>query len=114
MKTKATFICILVFILLASSINVDAANLSASSLAANEPWSLEYVDRDEGAGVGTHVSIAHHPKTGAAYISYYDAKNGDLWMAHESHLVRGIVPIIIGNVLWSIQPVTLASLVQLT
>ncbi len=83
MKTKATFICILVFILLASSINVDAANLSASSLAANEPQSLEYVDRDEGAGVGTHVSIAHHPKTGAAYISYYDAKNGDLWMAHE-------------------------------
>lgn len=83
MKTKAPFICILVFILLAGSINVDAANLSVSKPPANEPWSKMHVDKYAGANVGTHVSIAHHPKTGAAYVSYYDAKNKDLWMAHE-------------------------------
>jgi len=83
MKIKPSIFCAFVFILLFSSINADAANMTASALPANEPWTKEYVDKYQGAGVGTDVSIAHHPITGTAYISYHDAKNGDLWMAYE-------------------------------
>ena len=81
MKIKRSIFCMIVLILLAGSINIDAA--SAATLPPNEPWTKEYVDRFPGAQVGTHLSIAHHPTTGRAYISYYDADDGDLWMAHE-------------------------------
>jgi hypothetical protein len=83
MKIKKLFFCVLVIILLAGIINVDVANVTAANPAGNEPWTTEYVDLYSGADVGRYVSIAHHPKTGAAYISYYDAVNGNLWMAHE-------------------------------
>jgi len=83
MKTKASIFCIIVFFLLAGSIRVDAASTAAQNPPANEPWSTDFVDWYPDSGVGTHLSIAHHPTTGVAYISYYDAVNGDLWMAHE-------------------------------
>lgn len=83
MKHKTISYIFLVFILLLGTINVDAAGVTELSLPANEPWSNEYVDKYTNAKVGTHLSIAHHPLTGAAYISYYDAVNGDLWMARE-------------------------------
>ena len=83
MKTKRTIFCVIVLILLAGSIKVDASSTTASNPPANEPWSTEYVDWYEDSNVGTHLSIAHHPSTGVTYISFYDAINGDLWMAHE-------------------------------
>ncbi|MDD2522245.1 MAG: hypothetical protein PHW11_05455 [Anaerolineaceae bacterium] len=83
MKVKRIIFCMIVSILLAGSIKVDAANLTAANPPANEPWVTEHVDWYQGAGVGTNVSIAHHPTTGIAYISYYDYLNNELWMAKE-------------------------------
>ncbi len=92
MKIKASVFCILAFILLVGSINADAANVTISGSPANEPWTKELVDAYDGAQVGTHVAIAHHPKTGATYISYHDAENGDLWMAYEVTPGKGNCP----------------------
>lgn len=83
MKVKQIIFCMIVLILLAGSINVDAAQMIAANPPADEPWTEEFVDRYPGAGVGTNVSIAHHPVTGTAYISYYDYLNNELWMAKE-------------------------------
>ena len=77
---RVIFVAVLV-ILIAGNISVDAA--STASSPAGEPWTLEHVDWYEGSHVGSHVSIAHHPKTGKAYISYYDSVNTALKMAHE-------------------------------
>ncbi len=81
MKMKRVFFILLVIILLAGVISVDSA--ITAGLPANEPWTKEYVYKRDGMNMGTHVSIAHHPTTGIAYISYYDSENDDLWMAHE-------------------------------
>jgi len=83
MYTKRIFFIFFVLILLAGSIKVDAASTLAANPPANEPWTTEHVDWYPGSGVGTNVSIAHHPTTGIAYISYYDYLNNELWMAHE-------------------------------
>lgn len=83
MKIKTMFFCLLAVILLISSVAVDAANVPESRPLGNEPWSKEFVDSYPNAKVGTHVSIAHHPLNGKAYISYYDAVNGDLWLAYQ-------------------------------
>lgn len=83
MKIKRIAFLVIVFILLAGSVNVDAASTIAINPPANEPWTKEHVDWYEGSGVGTNTSIAHHPTTGIAYISYYDYLNNELWMAKE-------------------------------
>lgn len=83
MKIKASIFCVIVFILLAGGINVDAASMTAINPPANEPWTTEYVHEYSPAGLGRYVAVAHHPTTGRAYISYYDDKNTDLVMAHE-------------------------------
>lgn len=83
MCTRRIFCYFFVLILLTVSTKVDAASTSAANPPAKEPWTTELVDWYPGSGVGTDVSIAHHPTSGMAYISYYDSINGDLWMAHE-------------------------------
>lgn len=83
MKIKRITFLVIVLFLLAGSVNVDAASMIAINPPANEPWTKELVDWYSDSQVGTHLSVAHHPRTGRAYISYYDSDNGDLWMAHE-------------------------------
>ena len=91
MKIKPSIFCVLVFILLFSSINADAANLTATSPPENEFWTKEYVDFYFDADVGRYVSIDY--LYGLAYISYYDAENKDLWMAYEAWIPgRGNCP----------------------
>ncbi len=81
MKIIRAISLVLVMVLMLGVFSVDAAFPSANT--ANLPWTKEVVDSKTGGGVGQYVSIAHHPRTGAAFMSYYDAKNGDLIMAHE-------------------------------
>lgn len=115
MCTRRIFYFFFVLILLTVSTKVDAASTSAANPPAKEPWTTQLVDWYPGSGVGTDVSIAHHPTSGMAYISYYDSINGDLWMAHEVTLVRGTAIItMIGTATWSIPAVMLAGSVQLT
>jgi hypothetical protein len=59
---------------LSSAINLSAANL---------PWHGEYVQKvDSPLDVGAYTSLALNPVNNLAYISYYDAYNGDLMLAH--------------------------------
>lgn len=83
MKTIKSIFRVLIFILLFISMSLHATNVKAEGPPADGPWTKEYVDMDFDGNVGTYVSIDHHPLTGAAYISYYDAKYGNLWMAQE-------------------------------
>lgn len=84
MKTKRLLFIIIVLALLAGSINVDAASPNNAIPPAQLPWTIKYVDNTSLSDVD-HVSIAHHPTSHRAYISYYDAKEGDLWLAHETN-----------------------------
>lgn len=79
MKTKQVFFMVLSLILLTGVMSVDAADRDISP--ANLPWIKEYIEW--GNNRGTHVSIAHHPTNGRAYISYYDSSNKDLMLAYE-------------------------------
>lgn len=81
MKIKQATLLVIVMVLLLGVISVDAAPLS--SLVANLPWTTAVIDEESNPGLGQYVSIAHHPRNGSAYLSYYDAKNGDLIMAHK-------------------------------
>ena len=83
MKIKQTIICMIVLIFLASSINVDAASLTTDNPPAKLPWTIEVVDSTPMAFPGQYVSIAHHPVSGRAYISYYDSEYNELIMARE-------------------------------
>jgi hypothetical protein len=83
MNVKRVIFCVIVFILLAGSIHVDAATTTALNPPANEPWTKEVVDSTPYAYTGQYVSIAHHPVSGRAYISYYDNEYDELIMARE-------------------------------
>ncbi len=83
MKIKHLLSIIFVLALFAGSINVDAASPNNAIPPAQLPWSIKYVDNTSLSDVD-HVSIAHHPSTGRAYISYYDAKDFSLWVAQET------------------------------
>lgn len=83
MKIKRIAFLVTAFILFAGSINVDAASITALNPPAKEPWSIEVVDSTPYAFPGTYVSIAHHPISGRAYISYYDSEYDNLVMARE-------------------------------
>lgn len=83
MKIKQLLFYVIVLILLAGSINVDAALMTAGNPPANEPWKTEVVDATPYAFTGQYVSIAHHPNSGRAYISYYDAEYDELIMARQ-------------------------------
>lgn len=72
MKIKSLIFISIVLILLAGSINVDAALITAGSSPATEPWKTEVVDATPNAYPGQYVSVANHPVSGRAYISYYD------------------------------------------
>jgi hypothetical protein len=83
MKIKQIAFLVIAFILLAGSVNVDAASMTVINPPANQPWSIEVVDSTPYAFPGTYVSIAHHPVSGRAYISYYDSEYDNLVMARE-------------------------------
>ena len=61
----------------------SAAPSGTISQDANFPWSTQYAQHvsfpDD---VGTYASLAIHPLTDLPYISYYDATNGNLILAH--------------------------------
>ena len=81
MKSWRILGVLIILLLIVGSVSADVSITSVTP--AKEPWSIEHVDWYPGAGVGTNVSIAHHPTTGIAYISYYDYLNNELWLAHE-------------------------------
>jgi len=83
MKIKRVVFLVIVSVFVAGSINVNAASTITGNLPAKEPWSIEVVDSTPNAFPGTHVSIAHHPVSGRAYISYYDSEYDELVMARE-------------------------------
>jgi hypothetical protein len=50
---------------------------------AKMPWHSEYVQYvNDSVGVGKYASLALRPVDDLPYISYYDATNGDLMLAH--------------------------------
>jgi len=71
----------LAFSLILGTVSVNAAPQPTS--IADELWVLAHVDWYEDAHVGAYASITHHPRTGRAYISYYDENATALKMAHE-------------------------------
>lgn len=91
---------LIILLLIVGSVSADAP--TPMGHPANEPWTKGYVSHYSGAGVGEYVSIAHHPTTGRAYISYYDSNNGDLMMAQEVTPGTGNCP---GNADWKCQVV---------
>ncbi len=68
-------------ILLLGTLSLES--VSSQSFPAKELWVKELVDWFPGAEVGSYVAIAHHPNSGRIYISYYDAAETALKMAHE-------------------------------
>ena len=88
MKIKHLLSIIFILALLAGSINVDAASPNNTIPPAQLPWTIKYIDNTSLSDVN-HVSIAHHPSSGRAFISYYDAKDDDLWMAQETNSGAG-------------------------
>ena len=88
-----------VLFLIVGSVSADSSTTSVFPLT--KPWTREYVSKYAQANVGTHVAIAHHPTTGRAYVSYYDAVNADLFMAHEVSKGTGnCLATMIGNARW--------------
>jgi hypothetical protein len=81
MKTRRVLFAAVLLVFLTSLASVDPATTSGNT--ATEPWKQEYVDSAALSHVGTHVAIAHHPITGKAYISYYDAENTALKLAYQ-------------------------------
>ncbi|HOA21295.1 MAG TPA: hypothetical protein PKL82_02270 [Anaerolineaceae bacterium] len=81
MNIKRFLTILIAFGLILGTVSVNAA--PQTSQIANEPWVLAHVDWYEDAHVGAYASIAHHPRSGKAYISYYDEVNTALKMAHE-------------------------------
>ncbi len=77
---KGAYVLLAAIILFGAFNNGLAGTVGTAPL---QPWETEHVDWFPGAMVGTHVSIAHHPTTGAAYISDYDAVSENLKLAHE-------------------------------
>ncbi len=57
------------------------SSLPGSATAA---WTVGWADKSSSDAVGTYPSIAFNPAGGLPYISYYDAINGDLMLAHPS------------------------------
>lgn len=78
---KRAFLLSLALFLSFTTFSAQASNLG--TLPADAPWVLEYAEKYDGAVLGNHLSIAHHPITGAAYVSYYDSLNKDLKLAYE-------------------------------
>jgi len=81
MSTKQGVMIALVVALLSATISVDA--VAPGSHPAVEPWTITRVDGDMVNTLGTHVSLAHHPISGRAFISYYDEGNQDLRVAYQ-------------------------------
>jgi len=81
MKIMRVIIVVLLLVLIGGSVSVEATRTIV--LPANLPWSKEVVDSTPYTQTGQYVSIAHHPISGAAYISYYNAEYESLYMARE-------------------------------
>ena len=81
MKSWRVLGIVIILLLIVGSVSADAPTTTGHP--ANEPWSIEYVQRYSMSDVGRYVAIAHHPRTGKAYISYYDDYHTDVMMAHE-------------------------------
>ena len=80
MKNKRVVYVVIALVMLAGLISVDAE--AQNAYIANEPWGTAIVDSLTDGDVGSHVSIAYYEK-GRAYVSYYDATNSDLKLAHQ-------------------------------
>jgi hypothetical protein len=91
---------VIIFLLVVGSVSADAS--ITSEYPAKEPWTIEYVSKYSQSNVGRYVSVAHHPTTGKAYISFYDDMNADLVMAHEVTPGTGNCP---GNSNWKCEVV---------
>lgn len=102
MKIKRSIFCVIVLILLAVSVNVEAASLTADIPPATLPWSKGVIDRADDVYLGKHVSIDHYSRNGRAYISYYDETHGNLKLAYEVSPGTGNCP---GNANWECETV---------
>lgn len=95
MKIKRVIFVLFMVLIMTVSVSADA--IVTSSLPAKEPWTIEAVDTTPNNFPGQYVSIAHHPVTGRAYISYYTGYDY-LGMAHEVDPGTGDCP---GNDDWN-------------
>lgn len=60
----------------------QTANGLEKVLAARSPESWTEITVDSTRDVGTYLSVAIEPLSGAPYLSYYEWEAGDLWFAH--------------------------------
>lgn len=96
MKIKRVILVLFMMLIMTVSVSADA--IVTSSLPANEPWTIEVLHSEANAIKGQYVSIAHHPHTGNAYVSYYDASTTNLVYAYEVPAGTGTCP---GNSDWN-------------
>jgi hypothetical protein len=79
MKIRPFLGSMLMTVLLLVSAGSDLAESAPWGPASTLPWIAEEVD--SGGQVGTYVSVAIDPESGATYISYFDTANDDLRVA---------------------------------
>jgi len=95
MQFRRILIILIVMIFMTGTLTAKAATPTKST--ALEPWNTEIVDKISEGFVGPFVSIDHYERDGRAYISYYDAENGDLKLANQVDPGTGNCP---GNTNW--------------
>ena len=67
----------------------DGNEISSVDVAGNLPWQYGVLDSATGEYTGRYVSMAISPHNGVVYVSYYDATDGNLRMAHSVDIGTG-------------------------
>ncbi len=61
----------------------DGASIDGVTVAGNLPWQYGVLDSEADEYNGKYVDIAISPHNGVVYVSYYDASDGGLRVAHS-------------------------------